>query len=109
LATSSEEYKNMDSNIEETGFILSALYKQIMKRMPIASVEAVIEINGALLFLRRKNMPAMGQWWFPGGRIKKGESLEETLSWEIKEETGLELVSSKLINVYSRVFPRDMI
>ncbi len=38
-------------------------------------------------------------------QIKKGESLEETLSREITEETGLELVSSKLINVYSRVFP----
>jgi ADP-ribose pyrophosphatase YjhB (NUDIX family) len=76
-----------------------------MKLMPIASVEAVIVIDQALLFLRRKNHPAKGQWWFPGGRIHKDESLEEALNREIKEETGLEMSSCKLINVYSRVFP----
>ena len=73
--------------------------------MPIVSVEAVICINNALLFLRRKNEPAKGEWWFPGGRIHKGESLEAALLREIKEETGLEISEYKLINVYSRVFP----
>jgi hypothetical protein len=29
--------------------------------MPIPSVEAVIDIDGALLFLRRKNIPAKGE------------------------------------------------
>jgi colanic acid biosynthesis protein WcaH len=90
---------------EESGFIPSQLYNQIMKLMPIVSVEAVIEIEGTLLFLRRNNKPAKDQWWFPGGRIKKGESLEAALRREIVEETGLEITQHKLVNVYSRVFP----
>ena len=90
----------------ETDFVPSTLYDQIMQLMPIPSVEAVIMINGSLLFLRRKNNPASGQWWFAGGRIHKGESFEETLHREVKEETGLEIESYRFIKAYSRVFPQ---
>lgn len=89
----------------ENGEILQELYDQITEHMPIASVEAMIVRDEGLLFLRRNNQPAKGEWWFPGGRIRKGESLEQTLRREIKEETGLELRFYKLVNVYSRVFP----
>ena len=95
----------MSLNGKENDFIPSVLYDQIVKLMPIVSVEALIVIDGALLFLRRKNQPAVGQWWFAGGRIRKGESLEEALNREVKEDLGLEISAYKLINVYSRVFP----
>ena len=85
--------------------IPSALYDRIKTCMPIVSVEALIVMDEALLFMRRNNQPAKGEWWFPGGRIRKGESLEEALRREVKEETGLEVSSYKFINVYSRVFP----
>ena len=86
-------------------FIPSALYDQIVKLMPVPSVEAVIVLGGALLFLRRKNSPAVGQWWFAGGRIHIGEMFEETLCREVWEETGLEVDSCRFVKVYSRVFP----
>jgi len=69
----------LSSNSEETDFVPSILYDQIVRWMPNASVEAVIVMEKSLLFLKRKNQPAMGQWWFAGGRIRKGESLEEAL------------------------------
>ena len=90
---------------KESNYIPSELYDQIAKCMPIVSVEAVIVMDDSLLFLRRNNQPAKGEWWFPGGRIHIGESLEQALHREIKEETGLEIISYKFINVYSRVFP----
>ena len=94
----------MDSK-NESGFIPQAIYDQIVDLMPIASVDAVIVMNGALLLLKRKNNPAAGQWWFVGGRINKGESFEQTLRREVKEETGLEIESFRFINVYSRFLP----
>ncbi|MCW4000702.1 MAG: NUDIX domain-containing protein [Candidatus Bathyarchaeota archaeon] len=86
------------------GFIPEPLFSQIVDWMPIASVEAVTVLDGSLLFLKRKNPPAAGLWWFAGGRIHKGESFEDALHREVKEETGLEIESLQLINVYSRVF-----
>jgi ADP-ribose pyrophosphatase YjhB (NUDIX family) len=80
------------------------LYNKIVDYLPIVSVEAIITNEDSLLFLKRNNPPAKGLWWFPGGRIRKGENFEEALCREVKEETGLEVVESKFINVYSRVF-----
>ena len=49
----------------EPGFIPQAIYEQIVDLIPIASVDAVIVINGALLLLKRKNNPGLangGLW-----------------------------------------------
>jgi ADP-ribose pyrophosphatase YjhB (NUDIX family) len=85
--------------------IPSEIHRQIMSLMPIPSVEAMILKDNALLFLKRKNNPARGQWWFPGGRMWKGETFKETLHREVKEETGLAIEVIKLVGVYSRIFP----
>jgi colanic acid biosynthesis protein WcaH len=89
----------------EDGFIPYPLYDEIVKYMPIPSVEAIIVKDGRLLFLKRKNSPARGEWWFPGGRIRRGESIEEALLREVREETGLNVTEYRLVNVYSRIFP----
>ena len=90
---------------QETDYISTHIYNKIVKLIPIVSVEAAIQIEGAFLLLKRNNQPAKGEWWFPGGRIKKGETLQQALIREVKEETGLTITQHKLINVYSRVFP----
>jgi len=69
----------LDASKAETAKIPSSLYEIIVDSIPIASVEAVISKDDSLLFLRRQNSPAKGEWWFPGGRIRKGETLEEAL------------------------------
>jgi ADP-ribose pyrophosphatase YjhB (NUDIX family) len=105
IAITKEGISGMCAPEESSDYIPSTLYDQIKQCMPIVSVEALIVMDYSLLFLRRNNQPVKGEWWFPGGRIHKGESLEQTLYRKIKEETGLEISESKLINVYSRVFP----
>ena len=95
----------MNSKKKEDKEIPSTFYEQITKCMPIPSVDALIVIRKSLLLLRRNNHPARGQWWLAGGRIRKGESPEDALIREVKEETGLEISSYKPINVYSRIFP----
>jgi colanic acid biosynthesis protein WcaH len=84
--------------------ITSPLYKQIRALMPIPSVEAMITKDKSLLLLKRKNSPAKGEWWFPGGRIWKGETFEETLHRKVKEETALVVDVIKFVGVYNRIF-----
>jgi len=85
------------------------LYDQIVALMPIPSVEAMILRGNSLLFLRRKNSPLRGEWWFPGGRIRKGETFEKTLFRKVKEETGLSVETVRLSASTTEFFPRDTI
>lgn len=44
------------------------------------------------------------QWGFPGGMIEIGESAEETVIREVKEETGLDIIVNDMLGVYSKYF-----
>jgi len=52
------------------------------------------------LLLVKKNYDSF-KWTLPGGAVEKGENIEDALRREIKEETGLDVVSSlKFITVF---------
>ncbi|MCP4712464.1 MAG: NUDIX domain-containing protein, partial [Planctomycetes bacterium] len=59
-----------------------------------AAVGALItDDEGRLLVTVRKDEPAKGTWDLPGGFTDPGESVEETVRREIKEELGLDIIS----------------
>ncbi len=89
--------------------IAANFYKKIQKVIPIACVDIVVKNSrGEFLLLKRKNRPAKDKWWFPGGRIKKGESLEKTAIRKIKEETGLKVALKKILGVDQTIFQRGI-
>jgi ADP-ribose pyrophosphatase YjhB (NUDIX family) len=60
-----------------------------------AAVGALItDEEGRLLVTVRKGEPAKGTWDLPGGFVDEGESVEEAVHREIKEELGLDIVSA---------------
>ena len=71
--------------------IPESLYKQIMEVMPILCVDLVIMHEGKYLLLKRKNEPAKGLWWVPGGRVRKGETIEKATLRKAKEEIGVQV------------------
>ena len=54
---------------------------------------AVIHKQGKILIDRRKKQGEMGGLWeFPGGKIKAGETVEECIEREIKEELNIKII-----------------
>jgi ADP-ribose pyrophosphatase YjhB (NUDIX family) len=66
---------------------------------PFTTVDAIIEIDGGIVVIERIN-PPFG-WALPGGFVDYGESLEEAVIREAKEETGLDLTGVKQFHTYS--------
>ncbi|MFC1805063.1 macro domain-containing protein [Candidatus Omnitrophota bacterium] len=66
---------------------------------PFLTVDAIIEIDGSIVLIKRSN-PPFG-WALPGGFVDYGESLEDAVRREAKEETGLDLEELKQLHTYS--------
>ena len=80
-------------------------YQMILEWMPIPTVDAIITFKGKFLLLKRKNPPVQGEWWLPGGRVRRGEALEDAVRREVREETGLKCRSIRQVGVINQVFP----
>jgi len=61
-------------------------------------IAAVIERGGKVLIARRKKGDRFeGRWEFPGGKIEAGESPEECLRRELREEMGVEVEAGEFL------------
>lgn len=62
---------------------------------------AIIEFpNDKILLIKRGTRVFRGHWALPGGRTEPGETVEETVVREVKEETGLDVEILKKIGEY---------
>lgn len=69
-----------------------------MNRLDVA---AAVVIRGGKLFLatRQSGSQYGGLWEFPGGKAEPGESLEECISRELREELAWEVLSAQELGV----------
>jgi len=71
-------------------------------KTPLLSVDAVLfDSQGKLLLIRRKFPPYQGQFALPGGFVEVGETVENAVLRELREETGIEGHIERLVGVYS--------
>jgi ADP-ribose pyrophosphatase YjhB (NUDIX family) len=61
------------------------------RRVPCVGA-VVHDAAGRLLLIQRGHDPHRGLWSLPGGRIEAGESPEQAVVREVREETGLDVV-----------------
>lgn len=70
---------------------------------PIVGVGAIVFQDNNVLLVRRGREPLKGEWSLPGGRLELGESLQEGVAREVREETGLTVVPLRHVETLDRV------
>lgn len=71
-------------------------------KVPRLTIDAIIKRkDGSIVLIKRKNDPFKGMHALPGGFVEYGETVEQAVLREVKEETGLEVKILKLLGVYS--------
>ena len=69
------------------------------QRNPFLTVDAIIETEGGIVLIKRKNPPS--GWAIPGGFVDYGETIEDAVIREAKEETGLDINIIRQFHTYS--------
>ena len=67
----------------------------LMRRGLTLGVRAIVQSNdGKFLLVRHTYTPG---WYFPGGGVEKGQTAEQSLRNELRQETGLQIVGKPIM------------
>ncbi len=73
-------------------------------------VAGVITVDGkVVLAQRKKGDHCGGMWEFPGGKIEKGETPEDALTREIREELGMEVLPQRRLLTLEHTYPEKKV
>lgn len=82
-------------------FIPEETFGACLDVLPQVCVEVLLERDGRVLVARRTNEPARGEWFWPGGRLYKGEELADAARRIAREELGVAVDVVERVGVYS--------
>jgi len=74
--------------------------KTLENYYPQVATGAIVIKNGRVLLVKRKNPPSQYLWAIPGGRVKAGESLVNSVKRELLEETGVIVDVGEVVHVF---------
>ena len=78
-------------------FIEKSLYMDILRNMPIPTVDILfLNSQNQILLGKRNNEPLMGVYYIPGGRVNKREISLDTARRKAKEELGIDVDIARL-------------
>jgi 8-oxo-dGTP diphosphatase len=80
--------------------------ERIYPTRPYLAVSAAVFRDGRVLIVRRGRPPAQGLYTLPGGGVELGETLEEAIIREVREETSLEIAPLELVG-FREAIARD--
>jgi colanic acid biosynthesis protein WcaH len=85
-------------------------FLEVVARTPLVSIDLIVRDRaGRVLLGLRRNAPARGWWFVPGGAIRKNESLDVAFRRITRNELGRELRrgDSRLLGVYEHFYAEN--
>jgi colanic acid biosynthesis protein WcaH len=91
-------------------FLPKEVYRIMVQHAVVCCVDVLVvrQSSGKMecLLVERSSEPAKGLWWFPGGRLWKGETFFAAAVRKTREETGLDHVKPiQVLGVWNTFFP----
>lgn len=83
-------------------------FLEVVKSTPLVAIDLVVrDPQGRILLGLRRNAPAQGVWFVPGGRVFKDETLADAFRRIGRDELGVELSMerSAFLGVYEHLYP----
>lgn len=107
--TKAENVARMKTIHPEYSRLPFAVYKTVVENLPICCVDVICRRqDGKILLFYRRDKPANNIWWWPGGRIFKGETFYDSAVRKIRDETGRKEAHVKpvgIVTAWNTFFP----
>lgn len=77
--------------------------ERIYPSRPLVGVGAVVWDGYRVLLERRGQPPAQGSWSLPGGLVNVGETTEDAVRREVREECGIEVTVGPVLGIFEPI------
>lgn len=92
----------------QAGMLGFDAFRQVVAWTPLVSIDLVVyNAHGQLLLGMRRNRPARGYWFVPGGRIFKNETLNSAFARIARDELGRTLLrraDAGILGIYEHFY-----
>jgi colanic acid biosynthesis protein WcaH len=87
-----------------TGPIPEETWHDVVEHVPIVSVDLIVRHAGGVVLGKRTNRPGRGEWFVPGGRVRKDERLDAAVHRVAEAELGVDVRIEERLGVYEHLW-----
>lgn len=84
--------------------VADAAWEAIVRNVPLVSVDLVVTCDDGVVLGKRTNRPARGEWFVPGGTVRKNERLTEAVDRIADAELGVAVEIDERLGVYEHFY-----